>query len=385
MPFLENSHLLSYLPATLKHDTNGWYVEYFVSSPLDGQLKRVRMKLNKVRKRYSSLTEFKTYAHSIVIQINNKLATGWSPFNATDNLRMYIPLKEVLTYFLDECAKELRPDTMRSYKSFCHIFGTWLEDEAPGLHAGSFNKVMAVRYMDYFYTGRKSIVSAVTFNNQLKIARSFFNWCIDKCYTNINPFETIRKKRTETKKRILIPSDARTRIVEYWQERKPGYVILCQLVFTSLIRPKEILMIKIRDINLSKKYIVIPASNAKTHKARFSTLSDELCQLLTDMQLDKYPDNYYLLSTGYVPGKNSILTSQTRKDWDKMRKALDLPQEMQLYSLRDSGINSLLKEGVDALTVMQHADHHDLSITTRYASHVDPKLISIINEKAPKF
>jgi len=385
MPISQNPLLLSYLPATLKHDTNGWYVEYYVISPIDGQFQRIRMKLNKIRKRYSSLTEFKAYAHSIAIQINNKLATGWSPFNATDNLRMYIPLKKVLTYFLDECAKELRPDTMRSYKSFCHIFGTWLDLEAPGLQSGSFNKVMAIRYMDYFYTGRKSIVSAVTFNNQVKIARSFFNWCIEKCYTVKNPFDTIRKKRAETKKRILIPPVERSKIVAYWQDRKPGYVVLCQLVFTSLIRPKEILMIKIRDINLSKKYIVIPADNAKTHKSRYSTLSNELCQLLTDMKLENIPENYYLFSTGYVPGQKALLTAQARKDWDKMRKALELPNEMQLYSLRDSGINSLLKEGVDALTVMQHADHHDLSITTRYASHADPKLISIINERAPKF
>ena len=68
-----------------------------------------------------------------------------------------------------------------------------------------------------------------------------------------------------------------------------------------------------------------------------------------------------------------------------MRTALKLPEEMQLYSLRDTGINEMLKCGIDPLTVMQHADHHDLSMTTRYANHVDPHLVETISKKAPNF
>ena len=68
-----------------------------------------------------------------------------------------------------------------------------------------------------------------------------------------------------------------------------------------------------------------------------------------------------------------------------MRTALGLPDTMQLYSLRDTGINEMLKVGIDPLSVMQHADHHDLSMTTRYANHVDPKLVETISTKAPAF
>lgn len=49
---------------------------------------------------------------------------------------------------------------------------------------------------------------------------------------------------------------------------------------------------------------------------------------------------------------------------------------MQLYSLKDSGITELLESGLDALTVMKAADHHDLTTTTKYASHRDNNMIS---------
>ena len=58
---------------------------------------------------------------------------------------------------------------------------------------------------------------------------------------------------------------------------------------------------------------------------------------------------------------------------------------MQLYSLRDTGINGMLKAGIDPLSVMQAADHSDLSMTTRYANHAAPELFRKLNEKAPSF
>ena len=69
----------------------------------------------------------------------------------------------------------------------------------------------------------------------------------------------------------------------------------------------------------------------------------------------------------------------------KLRKELKLPANMQLYSFRDTGIFEMLKANVDDLSVMQHADHSSLDITTIYANHFDPNLNKIINEKTPEF
>jgi site-specific recombinase XerD len=73
------------------------------------------------------------------------------------------------------------------------------------------------------------------------------------------------------------------------------------------------------------------------------------------------------------------------KYWAKLRKKLGLPEEMQQYSLRDSGIFEMLKSGIDPLSVKQLADHHSLEMTTIYSNHVDPNLQKIIVENAPKF
>ncbi|MDR1627650.1 MAG: hypothetical protein LBR79_02610, partial [Oscillospiraceae bacterium] len=104
-----------------------------------------------------------------------------------------------------------------------------------------------------------------------------------------------------------------------------------------------------------------------------------------NLNIEQYPKDFYLIGTGYKPSKNIIAHTRFGKDWAKVRYALKLPNEMQLYSFRDSGIFDMLKSGIDDLSVMQHADHHSLEMTTRYANHHDPNLVNKIYENAPEF
>lgn len=371
-----------YLPAIIKNNSHGWYVEYQVVDPATGKMKRYRQLLNNLRKHYTRLSDFKAHCNRIVCMINAKLAGGWNPVGENVNTRLYTPLSIVIQEYLDEKAAELRPDTMRSYKSFCNVFGKWVEKTAPNCQAILFNKVFAIRYLDYCFKDRE--LKGRSWNNQLKAARALFAWAVEKCYCKENPFAGIKTKREEEKKRVLVPPDARQRISAWCREHNPGMLIVCQLVYTSLIRPKEIRNIRVCDVFLKEHYIFINGNNAKTHYARFASLTPPIEQAISGW-IDGAKSTDYLIGRDYKACDIQQSNSRFVKDWDKMRKALKLPEEMQLYSLRDTGINEMLKSGIDPLTVMQHADHHNLSMTTRYANHADPHLVEVISKKAPGF
>lgn len=376
--------IAEFIPAILKHyPRKGWMIEYYVLNPQEQIMVRKQMRLNRIAKRYTRKNEFRQYANTIVMRLNAKLRNGWSPLMQNEDSRLYVRIEDVLRAYLDEKSKELRPATMRSYSSFVNIFSAWVEQNAPRIYASLFNRLLAVRYLDYIYSRRN--VGIRSWNNQLKMGRAFFSWALQKCYVKENPFEQIKPKREPPKRRILIPGDVRRRIAEYFEHENPAMLTVCELVFTSLIRPKEIGEVRIGDVHLEERYIRITADNAKTHNERFCALSPQLIERFQALHLDRFPSNYYLFGEKYAPDKTKLAAARFRKDWDKMRKALKLPQEMQLYSLRDTGINNMLKSGIDPLTVMQHADHHNLAMTTRYARHADPHLIETINAKAPKF
>lgn len=374
---------IDYLPAQLKHNSHGWYIEFQTIDPITGKMKRHWTRMNTLRKRYNRLSDFRAHCNQVICTINAKLAGGWNPIGENHNTRLYTPLSMVVADYLEEKEAELRPDTMRSYRSFCTGFMNWLQQTAPGCQAILFNKVLAVKFLDHCFKDRK--LQGRSWNNQLKSARALFSWAVEKCYCKDNPFAGIKTKREAEKRRTLIPPEQRKRISEWCQANNPGLLIVSQLVYSSLIRPKEIRCIRVGDIYLKEHYIHIPPENAKTHYTRFAAINPGLEAMISDWIRNADKDDFFIGSVNYHSGKNPLPHSRFSKDWIRMRNELHLPDTMQLYSLRDTGINEMLKSGIDPLTVMQHADHHDLSMTTRYANHVDPHLVETISIKAPNF
>ena len=375
--------IIDYLPAQLKHNSHGWYIEYQVIDPVTGKMKRYWIRMNALRKRYTLLSEFKAHCNKVICNINAKLAGGWNPIGENQNTRLYTPIPMVVNDYLAEKEAELRPDTIRSYRSFCSGFIKWLDQTAPNCQAVLFNKVLAVKFLDHCFKDRK--LTGRSWNNQLKAARALFTWALEKCYCKENPFSGIKTKLEAEKRRILIPSNTRKRITDWCQENNPGLMIVCQLVYSSLIRPKEIRCIHVGDIYLNEHYIYIGSKTAKTHYTRFAALNPCLETMISEWIKGSKQEYYLIGSIDYHAGPKPLPHSRFSKDWIKMRKDLNLPETMQLYSLRDTGINEMLKSGIDPLTVMQHADHHDLSMTTRYANHADPNLVDTISKRAPEF
>ncbi|MCK9303505.1 MAG: tyrosine-type recombinase/integrase [Bacteroidales bacterium] len=108
--------------------------------------------------------------------------------------------------------------------------------------------------------------------------------------------------------------------------------------------------------------------------------------LINDLQYlaGKNP-NLYVFGNEMCPGSKPVFASKFTKSWNRLRREINLPDEMQLYSLRDTAMTEMIKSGIDPLTVKQLADHHSLDMTTIYTNHVDSNMIDIIYNNAPKF
>ena len=423
-----------YLPAVLRNSKVGWYIEYYAFNQVSNGLERKRIKVNRERKKARTFAEFRSITSQMIIQINCQLATGWSPFSISttampiqhiglppmqvmpqvvpmQNLQMpqqpaapeksdddySVTIVELIELFLKAKKRDLTANTMRSYESFCNGLKKWLLLHHPDLRSNEFTQRLAVEYMDYVLEGNNATkngkarkhddgtVSNRTYNNNLKQGRALFSWAVEKCYCESNPFEKIKTKREETKTRVLIPEPWRKKIREYFEKTNPQYLIICELVHTSLIRPVEISRLQAYMVDLEEGCINLPANITKNHKERKARLSEELKTMLERHTLGAKPEDYLFADKCWRCGTKPMSSHTYGNVWEAMRKEIHLPEEMQLYSLRDTGINGMLKAGIDPLSVMQAADHSDLSMTTRYANHVDPELFKKLNEMAPKF
>ena len=76
-----------------------------------------------------------------------------------------------------------------------------------------------------------------------------FKWFLSEGLVKNNPFELFKGKRKEDKRRVTIPKQDRIRILNYFHKRgMTEYVAAIRLCFKYLIRPKEILMLQIKDL-----------------------------------------------------------------------------------------------------------------------------------------
>jgi len=375
----------NFLPAILREYKSGWIIEYYVEHPATHNLERKKIKLTRLVSRYKLIKDARIHANKIIMSLNIKLATGWNPLFASEDSRLYTSMNEVAEKFLAEKRKELRKDSMRSYDSLISIFSNWIDSHVPVEYLSMINKLHIARFMDYVYNERN--VSANTYNGYIKVGRAFFNWAKEKCYIKENPFEQIKTKPKTDKKRTIIPHETREKITDYLLSDIIGknYLITLKLIYNTLLRPAEIRRIRIENIDLQNKIIIVPPSAAKNKKQRIIALTDDVIEGLESLNLSSYPASYFVMGDGLKPNSKSLSDAYLTKYWDRLRKKLNLPTEMQQYSFRDSGIFEMLKSGIDPLSVKQHADHHSLEMTTIYSNHVDPNLAKIIRDKSPTF
>ena len=386
MPSSQLHEITKYLPALVKETKAGLMVEYYVMNPATGEMVRKRMRLSKLVKRIPTKRGRLLAAQQVADNLNSKRRGGWSPLHEAEDGRLYTPLPQLRESFLAaKKAEGCRPTTLVQYGSITDIWLRWCEDNGhTDCYSGTFLRPQAVRYMDDVLSlGNRNR----SYNNTLKVMRAFFQWSVEHCYAKENPFIGIKTLKKEPKIRILVPADARKKVMDYYGSHRPAMILVCQLVYSSAIRPAEISKIQLKHIQLDNHYIVIPSENAKNGKQRFATITPSVDGLLSSV-MSRYKNlDLYLFgkNENLDPGPVPVNKQYFQKSWERMRNATGLPREMQLYSLRDTGLTDLLHAGVDQLTVQHHADHSSLVIQNIYTNHYDCGLNSKIRDNAPLF
>jgi integrase len=380
MSISEKFSVTRYIPAQL-HENKRWYITYYVVDPATNKLKQKVIKVNRVK----SITERRKWARQLMHELNIKLAGGWNPYLEQEASKGFCKLFDVLNTFQVTKEKELRPDSIRSYNSYIKILKDYVTEKIKGknIYVNTFDKSYAINFMQYMYLNKN--ISERYYNNNVKFYRTFFNWCIQYNYCSVNPFAGISMKKEKQKKRIMIDQDTKDRLRIYLEEHNPEYFVICMLAHYTLLRPKEITYLKIKDVEVENQRIFTPGSIAKNCKDRYSTIPDVVIDYIRRLELDKYDKEYFLFSEKFRPGKNKIDPRVIAKYWEKLRREVGMPQEMQFYSLRDSGIVQMIHDNIPIDEIRDQADHSSLEITNIYTKFAKITISQEIKKKCKEF
>ena len=365
--------LIDFKPAQLVDTKRETYVSYYAKNPFSGKLERKRVRLNHI----SPKSERRKFGLLLCAEITNKLYSGWNPFMEALE-EGGISVSAAVDEFVAVKSKSLRPDSLRSYRSLSGILKSWLSGRgAAGRPCALFGRREAEQFMRDME--RRDRLSNKTYNNYLRFYSTLFLWFAKRGYIKENPFGGIERKRAEAKTRETIPPADRKLIADWFvAQGMTEYLYIMQLCYRLFVRPKEILMLKVGNIDFGEGLVTIPASVSKNHHERVVAVPKEIMSYLLTLK-DLNP-RLYVFSDGYKPGTRLLSTRDTGRTWSRMRDALGLPKSYQFYSLKDTGITEMLEQGVPAKYVKELADHSSLEMTEKYTHKSDAKKILEYNK-----
>lgn len=347
-----------------------WTISFYVKSPETGKLARQRIKVNRIK---GPVGARRKAARAMMAAIDERLALGWNPLLLKKAPFANVPLFTCLDRFIAIKEKELEGNSMRSYRSFIKIFRTWLEEH--GFDGTSYPAAVGKDVALAMMSDIEEQMAAKTYNNYLSFFHGLFAWLIEKGYTDSNPFGDIRKKpKRLTKKKRRVLSDGELQALrEFCERENPEFWAMCALTYYCCIRPKELALLRCSDIDLQEQTVHIRADVAKNDNESFRTIPDEAMDIIRKLDLRK-PD-WFLFGqhpdTGdFTPAPRMICSRKIAKWWDQhVRRALGFGQDIQFYSLKDTGITDMLDRGVSINSVRKQADHSSVAVTAVYVGN----------------
>ena len=377
------SEVISYTPPKLYTGKTGkdWYIGFYAFDPISGSLKLKRIKINHINK----ISDRRKYASDLILRLHEQLRRGWNPYISDDNVKGLSLFEEATDKYRTYITRlrsdnVIREETYIGYISYLRNLIRYNQmRKVPITYVYQFNRSYINEFIDHIYIEREN--SAQTRNNYLAFLRIFSSWCfkqgyIDKVVTDGIDF---LPKRSLKKQRTVITEPDLVRLREYCENHNKRFLLACYILFYCFVRPKEISYIKIGDFHVKEGTLLLHGDYTKNKKDAVLTINRKIIDLMLDCGSFSYPSDFYLFSDHLSPGDSWHSEKQFRDYWTHyVRKSLKFPNSYKFYSLKDTGVTTMLRSRIDNISVRDQARHSSILITDIYTPHDIEKANPII-------
>lgn len=344
------------------------FVYFYAFDPVSGKRKRKKYMLDHCRTR----AEMKRTARDMVKNLSRKLEGGWNPWIENSDSLCFTLFSKVADQYHDFLYKRLndrslREDTVLSYISYLKIFREFVGMNTDLIYMFQMDHMVVSQFLDYVYIERNN--TFVTRNNYLSWLRSFCNYLLERGYLSTDPcarFHNIKIKG-HTKERTVIPDEVMLQIRHYLESTNRYFLLACYLTHYMCIRPKELSRMRVGDINIGSNTITLHEDQTKNRDSVTITMPQKVARLMIELDLFSAHGGCYLFSDGFKPGEKKRSEKMFRDYWfHHVRKPLGFSSKYVYYSLKDTGITNMLRNGIDPISVRDQARHSSLAVTNTY-------------------
>lgn len=350
------------------HTGKTWYVDFRCYDPEGKCMRRKKYHLDGIKGNAAR----RERAAELIAKISYKLQHGWNVWaEQADGVRHYSFYSNVKTFYrryLDKLLASgvVKGSTHTRYVSYFNVFNQWLETvrAEPVVYVYQFKPELAGDFLDYLFLDLD--VSPCTRNNYLTWLGTFCEWMKGRGYIPENPCTGIKKMREEEKKREQLSASMLKSLRAYLGTRNRHYLLACMMEYYTFIRPNELTHVRVQDIFLKERKVIVHGEFTKNRKNGAVGLNNAVVKLMVELGVFSHSGEEYLFGTrDFRPGFQKQDVHVFRTEWGRVRKALGWADCYQFYSLKDTGIRDLANaEGI--VVARDQARHSDVSTTNKY-------------------
>lgn len=220
----------------------------------------------------------------------------------------------------------------------------------------------------------------------MQAIKAFSSFLVKRGHLNSNPFDKLEKPKIQRKLPDFLDEDESKELLQTCIEMKSVYksrwsrdiAIVALFLFTG-VRRKELLNLKLKDLNLTQRYIRVSAKN----KERIVPLNETALDFLNDylkVRPKRTVDNIFVSTNR----KGSALTEQGLADvFTQLRKRVKFKKRLSPQILRHTFCTLMLRNGVNLRDIQLLVGHSDISTTAKFYLGCDDKQLKVAVNKHP--
>ena len=293
-------------------------------------------------------------------------------------------MKDLILKFIDELKYEKNYSdlTVNGYLYNLNVFLEFLNDN----NIKNYNKVTYQDIRDFISYLYDLNYNNKTISRNISAIRSFFKFLKTNNYIDNNPCTLISNPKLEKRLPKFLNFEDTNKLLNAFDNN--NFIglrnsLILEILYSTGIRVSEITNIKLNDISMSDKSVVITGKGNKQRIVYFGTL----CLNLIEMYLKKsYPilnvnnSDYLILSKR---GKK-INDREIRNIVDDAAKIAGIEMKISPHVLRHTYATHMLNEGADLRSVQELLGHENLSTTQVYTHLTNEKIRNVYLKAHPR-
>jgi len=380
----------SYTIPKLSKSGVSWYVHF----RFNGKQHRIKNEINRIKDLKQRELEFNYLAKLIL----NDLKEGWNPDTIDQiNQQSQFTLIESLRFALDKKKSNISKKTYSGYNGSVNF----LEIAINNIGLTHLKIIDCKRVHVKLITEKAKELnnwSNKAYNKHLNhfkaVLSELLQWDIIE---NSPAFKVDNLKVSAPDSNKPASKEDMAKIKKELEANHYNFYVFCITIFFTLIRPEEILKIKLSMVNLKDSEIVLPPEITKTNKKRVVPISPFLLEYYKNLQFENLPKDYYLFGSfrevgkgnigkfnDFIPAPTHINRDTATRRWETVVKK-KLGIDMNLYALKKAGANALILANVSINAIKDLAGHSSEVTTQIYITNLKEINRKEILEKGTDF